>query len=337
MSDGGDGFGVVLSALLDARARKQPTLDALHRPLRGTWWWQPKEKTAVIESANVIGLAMLPTKKFHPFQLDTFGLGKLLHAAAKAGARKCIVGIGGSSTNDGGFGLARSLGWQFFNRPGQEIMEWWQLGELAEARKPSTTLGLPVVVAVDVRNPLLGPKGCSRIYGPQKGLRPHDFAFAEASLGRFAATLKEQHGIDAAKIPGAGAAGGLGFGLMAFAGATVESGFDLFARYAHLEEHVRSADLVITGEGAMDEQTAMGKGVGQIARLCRQSKAPCIALAGHAEPSVRKGKLFAEVRALTDRASSGRAQAQAAILLEQLAADMAHDWNSLRSPSGSVT
>ncbi|MGO8699744.1 MAG: glycerate kinase [Limisphaerales bacterium] len=328
MSDGGDGFGEVLSALLKARAREQPTLDALHRPLRGRWWWQPNEKTAVVESANVIGLAMLPPKKFHPFQLDTFGLGSLLLAAAKAGARKCIVGIGGSSTNDGGFGLARSLGWQFFDRAGKELIEWWQLSELAETRKPSTTLGLPIVVAVDVRNPLLGPKGCSRIYGPQKGLRPQDFAFAEKCLGRLAARLKEQHGIDAAKIPGAGAAGGLGFGLMAFAGAKVESGFDLFARYAHLEKHISSADLVLTGEGAMDEQTAMGKGVGQIARLCHRRKAPCIALAGHAEPSVRKGRLFAEVRALTDHAISQRAQAQAAILLEQLAADMARDWNS---------
>src|SRR5208282_5534663 len=90
MSDGGDGFGEVLSTLLEAQARRQPTLDALHRPLRGTWWWQAKEKIAIVESANVIGLAMLPPKKFHPFQLDTFGLGKLLLAAAKAGARKCI-------------------------------------------------------------------------------------------------------------------------------------------------------------------------------------------------------------------------------------------------------
>jgi len=337
MSDGGDGFGEVLSILLEARARKLPTRDALHRPLRGTWWWQAKEKIAVVESANVIGLAMLPPKKFHPFQLDTFGLGKLLRTAAKAGAQKCIAGIGGSSTNDGGFGLARSLGWQFFDRAEKELLEWWQLSELAEVRRPPAALSLPLVVAVDVRNPLLGPKGCSRIYGPQKGLLPQDFAFAERCLGRLVACLKEQHGIDAAKIPGAGAAGGLGFGLIAFAGAKVESGFDLFARYANLAERIRSADLVITGEGAMDEQTAMGKGVGQVARLCRQRKVPCLALAGHVEKSVRQSKLFAAVQALTDRASSQRARAQASLLLEQLAADMAHDWNSLRSPSRSVT
>jgi glycerate kinase len=337
MSDGGDGFGEVLGLLLEARARRQPTLDARHRPLRARWWWQAKEKMAIVESANVVGLALLPPKKFHPFQLDTFGLGKLLLAAAKAGARKCIAGVGGSSTNDGGFGLARSLGWQFFDRPGKELREWWQLSELAELRQPPAALSLPLVVAVDVRNPLLGPKGCSRVYGPQKGLLAQDFAFAEKCLGRLAACLKEQHGIDASRIPGAGAAGGLGFGLIAFAGAKVESGFDLFARCANLVERIGSADLVITGEGAIDEQTAMGKGVGQVARLCRQRKAPCIALAGHAEKSVRQSKVFAAVRALTDRASSQRAQAQAAILLEQLASDMAHDWNSLRSPSGSVT
>ena len=190
MSDGGDGFGEVLSILLGARARKEATLDALHRPWRGTWWWQTRDKIAIVESANVVGLAMLPPKKFHPFQLDTFGLGKLLAAAAKAGAKKCITGIGGSSTNDGGFGLARSLGWRFLDRDGEELVEWWRLWELVEIRRPSRPLRLPLVVAVDVRNPLLGLKGCSRVYGPQKGLLPQDFAFAEKCLRRMAVCLQ---------------------------------------------------------------------------------------------------------------------------------------------------
>jgi glycerate kinase len=328
MSDGGDGFGEVLSGLLSGRARAQATVDALHRALRATWWWNEEEKTAIIESAKVIGLAMLPAKKFHPFQLDTFGLGKMLRMAEKAGARKCIVGIGGSSTNDGGFGLARALGWKFLNRSGAEIEEWWQLPELAQTHQPPAVLRLRVVVAVDVRNPLLGPKGCSRVYGPQKGLRPSDFSFAEKCLRQLTSCLKEQHGLNAAKLPGAGAAGGLGFGLMAFAEAKVESGFDLFARYAQLKARILAADLVITGEGAMDEQTRMGKGVGQIARLCLKCGVSCAALAGHVEPSVRKSRLFAEVRALTDYTNARTAQARAARLLEQAALEMGRAWKN---------
>lgn len=322
MSDGGDGFGELLSVLVRGRTRKQATLDATHRPLQAIWWWQPKEKIAIIESAKVNGLAMLPRGKFHPFQLDTFGLGKLLAAAAKAGARKCVIGIGGSSTNDGGFGLARALGWKFLDGRGSELLEWWQLTELAQVRPPSKALTLRVVVAVDVRNPLLGRNGCTRVYGPQKGLRETDFAFAEKCLARMASCLKAQHGIDTAKIPGAGAAGGLGFGLMAFAGATAESGFDMFASYAQLENRIRAADLVITGEGSMDQQTAMGKGVGQVGRLCQKCHVPCVALAGKAEKAVRTSRLFYDVRALTDRASEPKAQAQAGKLLEQLAREI---------------
>jgi glycerate kinase len=323
MSDGGDGFGEVLSGLLGTARRQATTLDAAHRPLRCVWWWQAKSRTAIIESAKINGLAMLAGKGFHPFQLDTFGLGKVLRAAEKAGARDCVIGIGGSATNDGGFGLARALGWQFFDRDGEELEEWWQLSELTEIRAPSAPLKLRLVVAVDVRNPLLGPRGCSRIYGPQKGLRREDFDLAENCLARLAAVLLEQHHIGGAEVPGAGAAGGLGFGLTAFAGARIESGFDLFARYARLAKRIRAADVVLTGEGAMDEQTRMGKGVGQIARCCARSGVPCIGLAGVVEPSVRESGLFAHTRALTEMANLQQATSEAARYLERLAEETA--------------
>ena len=326
MSDGGEGFGGILGALLGARTRKLATLDAAHRPARAVWWWQAGNRTAVVESANVIGLAMLPPKQFHPFQLDTFGLGKVLAAAARADARECVVGIGGSATNDGGFGMARALGWRFMDQAGVELAEWWRLAGLAGARAPARRLNLRVVAAVDVRNPLLGPDGCSAVFGPQKGLSPQDVAFAEKCLGRLASVLAGQHGINAAKIPGAGAAGGLGFGLMAFAGAKVESGLDLFARFAQLEKRIRAADIVLTGEGAIDEQTLMGKGVGQIARSCARCGVPCVGLAGRVEPSLRRSGLFANLCALTERAAPQRAQARAARLLEQLAAEAAVSW-----------
>jgi glycerate kinase len=183
-----------------------------------------------------------------------------------------------------------------------------------------------IVVAVDVSNPLLGPSGCSRIYGPQKGLRPEDFLLAEKCLSRLATVMKEQYGIDAAEIPGAGAAGGLGFGLSTFAGAKIESGFDLFARHARLEKRIRAADLVITGEGAMDQQTCMGKGVGQVACCCARSGVPCIGLAGVVDDAARKSKLFQHIGALTDLATSARAKSNAAHWLEKLSANTARDW-----------
>jgi glycerate kinase len=330
MSDGGDGFGEVLSGLLGAGRRVVSTLDAAHRSLRCAWWWQAKTKTAIIESAKVNGLAMLAGKGFHPFRLDTFGLGAVLRAAEKAGARRGVVGIGGSATNDGGFGLARALGWKFFGHYGEELDEWWQSSELTEIHAPSARLKLPLVVAVDVRNPLLGSSGCSRIYGPQKGLQPEDFALTEKCLARMASVLKEQHGIAGTEIPGAGAAGGLGFGLSAFAGATIEGGFDLFARYANLEKRIRAADVVITGEGAMDEQTRMGKGVGQIAHWCARIGVPCIGFAGAVDQSVRECELFAHTRALTDMTTLPRAKSQAARHLERLSAETARAWIASR-------
>src|SRR3989442_7651629 len=179
MSDGGDGFGEVLGRLLKVEERTIATLDAAHTPLQAKWWWDPTTKTAIIESAGIIGLALLPTKKFHPFDLDTFGLGAALQAAADMGARHCLMGIGGSATNDGGFGVARSLGWLFLDAHEQSIEQLRQLGSLQRICPPVPPRKLPeLLVAVAVHNPLLGPTGARPIYGPQKGRRPESFAHA---------------------------------------------------------------------------------------------------------------------------------------------------------------
>jgi glycerate 2-kinase len=323
MSDGGDGFGAVLGELMGARQELTQTVDAAHEPMLGKWWQDKTGETAIIDSAGIIGLAMLPKGKFHPFQLDSFGLGQVLQAAVWAGATKGIIGIGGSATNDGGFGMARALGWKFFNQDWDELTEWWQLLELIRIRPPARSLDLKLTVAVDVGNPLLGPKGCSRIYGPQKGLRPQDFVLAEKCLARLSVILKAQHKIGDAKKPGAGAAGGLGYGLTAFAGARMESGFDIFARVGHLDERIRKAGLVITGEGQMDRQTYMGKGVGQIALRCRRLGVPCLALAGIVLEPARARRLFAHARALTEITTLARAQSGASRHLERLTSEMA--------------
>jgi glycerate kinase len=319
MSDGGDGFGGVLSRLLGAKPRMVNTVDAAHRRCKATWWWEAKSRTGIIESANVVGLAMLMPRKFHPFELDTFGLEAVLLAAHLAGAKQILIGLGGSATSDGGFGLARALGWEFRDQGGHVIEKWAALHALAQIRPAPLRRFGRVTVAVDVQNRLLGPRGTTRVYGPQKGLRSEDFAHAERCLARLASVVKRQFGHDIAKMRGAGAAGGLGFGLAAFLGAKLQPGFELFASHAKLSQRLRTADLVITGEGAIDRSTAMGKGVGQIARSCRELGIPCVGLAGTAIHSREVTRLFAEVHALTDLTTAAQAKAKPALWLERLA------------------
>ena len=322
MSDGGDGFGEVISGLLNAKLQTISAMDAAHRPCTAQWWWEPQSRTAIIESAKIIGLAMLPSKHSHPFALDTAGLGAIIAALAAAGAKRCLAGIGGSATNDGGFGLARALGWEFLDRAGRPLEQWTALDELARICAPRRRRWFKELrVAVDVQNRLLGPRGATRVYGPQKGLRPEDFARAERCLGRLARVVCRQFGHDFAREPGAGAAGGLGFGLLAFLGARLEPGFELFARRAGLARHLRRAALVITGEGRIDPSTLMGKGVGQIARQCRKLHVPCIGLAGvvHDRLSAQTPHGFTQLRALTELTSLEKAKTQPARWLERLA------------------
>lgn len=326
MSDGGDGFGEILSDLAGATSRQTKTVDAARRPLEASWWWQAETQTAIIESARIIGLAMLPRGRFHPFDLDTYGLGAVLEDAARHGARHCIVGIGGSATNDGGFGMARALGWQFLNSHDEDIVRWTGLDQLAVIRPPGKPrLFESVTVAVDVQNPLLGPDGCSRVYGPQKGLT--EFEVADACLARLDSVMGTELQIAHATSPGAGAAGGLGYGLMTFLGARMEPGIDIFARHAHLDQKVKESQLVITGEGAIDEQTLMGKGVGEIANIAQRAGVPCIALAGIVREPEKAGTKFARAYAITPGLTNPEsALKDPALWLERLAASASRDW-----------
>jgi len=320
ITDGGDGFGAVMSELAGTRAMKCKTVDAAHRPCNTTWWWNAKTKTAVIESANVIGLAMLPPRKFHPFQLDTFGLGKVIQATQAKGAKKIFIGIGGSATNDGGFGLARALGWKFLNSENREIGEWTQLTQLHKIESPPLQTSAEIIVAVDVQNRLLGARGTTRIYGPQKGLRTEDFRLAEICLKKLTKIIPGAG--PQALVPGSGAAGGLGFGLLVFLGAKLKPGFALFAQYSDLDARLSSVDIVITGEGAIDRSTFMGKGVGEIARRCRRLKIPCIGMAGVVELPARSNG-FSLSFGLADMTSVAKAKANPKEWLSRLSARVA--------------
>ena len=326
LTDGGDGFGDCLSRILGARRRWVRTLDAAHRPCRCPWWFEPQSRLAIVESALCIGLAMLPPGRYHPFELDTRGLAAVLLAASRAGARRCLIGIGGSATNDAGFGLARGLGWRFLDADARAITRWTELAGLASVVPPPLRpLGtMRLLVATDVRNPLLGRQGATRVYGPQKGLRPTDFALAERCLHRLRTVVRRSSGNDAAATPGAGAAGGLGYGLLTFARATIESGFELYARNARLNTHLAWADCVVTGEGGLDASSLMGKGVGEVARRTRQRGLPCFALAGRIENGAKLRRWFVKASALTpDFVHPDEAMRHPGPCLRRLARDLA--------------
>ena len=328
MADGGDGFGEVLGHLLGAQRQTCCTVDSTGRPRAAEWWLEPDTCIAVIETAQVNGIVLLPAGQYHPFQLDTFGIGAVLRAAKQAGARHVYVGIGGSSTNDGGFGLARSLGWRFWDGSGIELRAWTELDRLARVEAPLQRLAFDdLTIAVDVANPLFGANGASRVYGPQKGLGDQDILKADACLRRLARVIEAQTGADVSLDAGSGAAGGLGFGLRVFCGGIFRSGGEIFATLSQLERRIQDADLVITAEGAMDEQTLMGKGVGVIAEAAARAGKPCLCLAGSVsvDPVSVPWPNFQSFAIVPRFATLGEAKARAAECLRRLAAHAASE------------
>lgn len=330
MSDGGDGFGPTLSMHCQGEERRVKTINAAGEPIWAKWWWIPKTKTAVVETAQVIGLAQLPKGKFHPFELDTSGLGILLSKVFAMKPKRCLIGLGGSATNDGGMGMARELGWRFLDEAGEEIVSWTDLVSLSEIKEPRQHGPLPkVTAAIDVRNRLLGRYGASQVFGPQKGLREEDMPQADACLRELSNRFLQLSGRHLATVKGAGAAGGLGFACLAFLNAETESGFELFAAHARLKQRLARADLVITGEGAMDRSTVMGKGAGSIAALCREMKLPCLGLAGDIlnRPTVRKE--FKEIYSILGIvADEAQAMKHPAACLSSLAERAATHWKA---------
>lgn len=240
---------------------------------------------AVIEMAAASGLHLAPRNDLRPTKATTYGTGELMLRALDAGCKKILLGIGGSATTDGGAGMAQALGVRLRDASGQELGPGGgELGRLAHvdvSGMDPRVAGTEWIVASDVSNPLCGENGCAAVYGPQKGCTPQDVALLDSSLRHYARVLQEQLGKDVADIPGAGAAGGLGAGLMAFCGATLKSGVDTVLNAVAFDERVAGADLVITGEGRIDYQSAFGKlPVGVARRAKAIADAPVVAVVG---------------------------------------------------------
>ncbi|MDP7012195.1 MAG: glycerate kinase [Verrucomicrobiota bacterium] len=331
ISDGGDGFGHLLARRLKVKARVGTSKNPYGSFIDHYWWFCDATKTAIIESAEIIGLVKLQQNFApNPMHADTTGLGLTL-TTVNSGIEKgtgipkhAIVGIGGSATNDGGFGMARELGWHFLDETGLEIEHWPDLVSLKKITEPNPKEQClcnldSITVAVDVQNPLLGPNGCTRVYGPQKGLCRETIPKAEAALTQLANIWKAQTGEDAAGLPGAGSAGGLGFGLHCFAGAVIRPGFELYAETVGLNGLLKEANIVVTGEGTMDRQSIMGKGVGELAKLARTQSCRCLGLAGVVEDRSTLTEQMEDCRALTDLTSLVEAKKNASQWLEKLA------------------
>lgn len=303
VSDGGDGFGEILGRIRGAKRYVQSIRDAAGRKIKSHWWLDRKTKVAVIESASSIGLALLPRGRFHPFELDTTGLGMVLNEVLRHSPKKILIGLGGSATNDGGFGMARALGWRFLDRQGRELKVWTELGVLSKIQVPEKTGLLPeVIIASDCKNPFLGPKGATRIYGPQKGLRPKDLPVADSKLASLAKVFQKQFGKNHHETEGAGAAGGLGFGILGFLNGRIVSGFKVFSDASGFSEAIKKSDLVISAEGSIDASSLMGKAVGEVLKSAKMNRKPVVLLGGRVALKTFPAQvLFA--RGLTDLTS----------------------------------
>lgn len=286
MGDGGEG---TVQALVDGTGGtiiKTQVSGPLGEKVTASYGLLGDGSTAVIEMAEASGLPLVPREKRNPLAASTFGTGELIADALNRGVEEIIIGLGGSATNDGGAGMAQALGVQFLDAEGGPITDHLGGGRLNEIAAINTRWVNPALgrckisVACDVTNPLVGEKGASRVYGPQKGATPIMVENLDKNLAHYAEIIKRDLGIDIANVSGAGAAGGMGGGLIAFTGATLKRGVELVVSAVRLDDHMIGADLAITGEGRVDFQTAFGKTPSGVAASAKRHGVPVIAIGG---------------------------------------------------------
>jgi glycerate kinase len=323
VADGGEGTASTISQARGGEEISCPAHDALGREIEASYFWLADPRTAVMEMSAAAGLWRIAPDERDLSRADTFGVGEMIKDAIGRGAKEILLGLGGSATNDGGFGVAQALGFRFLANE-HEIERPGDLVHLAGIKKPAQPIPITVVAAVDVRNPLLGPRGATRTFGPQKGGTAEQIEILEAALTRLADVVASDLAFDFRDTPGAGAAGGLGFGLMSFCGATIKSGFDVVAELIGLKAAIANADVVITGEGRLDEQTLEGKAPAGVARLARESGKRVFAIAGSSSeaPGLRD-QFEAIVTLARPPITADESVARAAELLQERARELA--------------
>lgn len=317
LADGGPGTLSALRAALGGRLRRARVAGPLGSPVSAVWLDLPGG-LAVVESAQAIGLHRVPPVRRAALVASTEGLGQLLLAVAAAGKRRVLLGLGGSASSDGGVGLARALGWRFEDAAGQALAPGGgALEGLARLHRPRrrALAGLRLEALCDVSAPLYGPRGAARVYAPQKGATPAQVGILDKGLRRLAALA----GPALAREPGSGAAGGLGFGLRAFAGARLRPGAEALADWCGLESELERADWVLTGEGCLDAQSLQGKLPAFLARRAGTLGKPCIAVVGRCELSEQAWRRAGFSAVLV---APGHDAQAAALALERVAAAM---------------
>ena len=281
LADGGEGTVEALAAGMGGELRRVEVSGPLGKPVVATYGIAGS--TAIMEMAQASGITLVSAEERNPLLASTYGVGEMISDAIARGCRRFVVGIGGSATNDGGAGMLQALGFRLLDSSGAELPRGGgalaKLAKIERGPESEKIAGCEFRIACDVSNPLCGPKGASAVFGPQKGATSEMVASLDAALARFA----EVSGGDA-DFPGSGAAGGLGFGFRTFLGAELKSGVDIVLEETRLEDFVRDADVVVTGEGRLDSQTAMGKAPYGVARLAKQYGKKVIAFAGCVAP-----------------------------------------------------
>jgi glycerate kinase len=297
VADGGEGTAELIGDALNGAWRECEAHDAMGKAMSARYLWLAGN-IAVMEMNEVAGLRRVPASNRDIERATTFGVGEMIRDAARAGACQIIVGLGGSATNDGGFGMARALGIRFLDERGEEIkkqlVDLCRLAHIDMSRVLELTPG-QIVAAADVRNPLLGPNGATRMFGSQKGASSAQLDLLEEALARMAEVVTLERHVDYRSEAGAGAAGGLGFGLMGFCGATMRRGFDVVAEAIDLESKIKWADVVITGEGSLDRQTLEGKAPAEVALIARRHGKRVFAIVGRSDGDARLAKMFENV------------------------------------------
>ena len=291
VSDGGDGLVDALQVALGGRRVESWARGPMGGRRRAAYLWIPRRRTAVIETALASGLSLVAPCARRPLRATSRGTGDLMRDALRRGARTIIVGMGGTAASDGGAGMARALGARLLDHRGREIADGaGALPRLAriEADGVAARLsGVRVLALSDVANPLLGPKGSAAVFGPQKGASPREVRAIERALTRWAAALENDLGARVARVPGAGAAGGLGAGLLAFARARIVPGARWVLQKTGASKALKGADLVLTCEGRLDATSLCGKAPVELARQARRRGVACAAIAGQVDDSVR--------------------------------------------------
>ena len=291
MADGGDGTVQCLVNATGGKILEEKVIGPLGNEVWAFYGILGDRKTAIVEMAAASGLTLVPENKRDPLITTTYGTGQLIKAALNQGCRKIIIGIGGSATNDGGAGMVQALGVKLLDQEGKEV--GFGGGELKKIVKIDISCmdkrlsDIKVLVASDVNNPLCGPQGASRIYGPQKGATPEIIEELDESLAYFAELIKRDLHKDIKDIPGAGAAGGLGASLIAFLNAELRPGIEIMIEAVKLEQAIKDADLVITGEGKIDSQTIYGKAPIGVAKIAKKYNVPVVAVAAIIEEDSR--------------------------------------------------